>query len=104
MTKSERAQVNNLFTALNTDHAGKTLSKEEFAALLNAVTEDLDKTHNIKLYKSVSKTILSADTNDNGVVDYVEFVKACTALKKADAKDFHGADFSFCSCVFIGKI
>ena len=52
LTHSERAQVNNLFTALNTDHSTKTLSKAEFQELLDAVTADLDKTHNIKLYNS----------------------------------------------------
>jgi len=89
LTHSERAQVNNIFTALNTDHTTKTLSKAEFGELLNAVTQDLDRTHNIKLYKSVTATILAADKNDDGVVDYVEFVRACVALKAADAKDFH---------------
>merc|ERR1719182_598297 len=60
LTHSERAQVNNLFTALNTDHSTKTLSKTEFQELLDAVTADLDRTHNIKLYNSVAKTLLKA--------------------------------------------
>lgn len=89
LTHGERAQVNNLFTALNTDHSTKTLSKDEFQELLDAVTADLDRTHNIKLYNSVAKTLLKADKNKNNVVDYGEFVRACIALKKADAKDFH---------------
>lgn len=86
LTAAERAQVNNIFTALNTNK-DKGVSHQEFYLLLSAVRQTMG--HDTKLYGEVYNYLVAhADTNHDKIVSYSEFLKACQVLKSKDPKSF----------------
>ena len=86
LTQTERAQANNIFTALNTNK-DKGVSRQEFNQLLYAVRETMG--HDTKLYGEVYNYIIAhGDTNKDKIVEYSEFLKACQTLKAKDPKSF----------------
>ena len=91
LSKSEKAQVGNIFRAMDVDHSNK-LSHTEMYALLNVVRNGLDKKSHTyhEAYEAITRNVYyNADANKDKYVSKQEFFVAITNLKNADPTDFH---------------
>lgn len=94
LSKTELAQVTNLFQAINTHKSSSSgaLSREyltysELFAFLRKVSTTFGTRSN--LYRQVEQNIVfHGDQDHNSRVTFKEFVTSCAKLKKSDAKDF----------------